>query len=204
MPQILSVKKAVRETVTIVMRPAESIDGWSIAFRAKSAAVNPDTKTATWLAREVSADDDEILVNSTVGFPLDGPFKVRIDNEVLQVTDGVGYFRDAGLDLEWSVERGVWGTTPATHSRRARVSIFTTPQMLLDNSTHGGVTVEDADTGVIELVFDAAMTAERPVGTYFWNLSRTDVGAERVIAEGVLYLLPSATSAFDEPPFHDA
>lgn len=204
MPQVFSIKKAIRETITIVMRPAESIDGWAIAFRAKSAAVNPDLKTETWLADDVSDDDDEILVNSTRGFPLDGPFKIRIDNEVLQVTDGVGYYANAGLDLEWSVERGVWGTTPAAHSRRARVSIFSTPQMLLDNGSHGGVTVEDADTGVIELVFDASMTAERPIGTYFWNLTRTDSGHERVIASGTLYLLPSATSAFDEPPLHNS
>ncbi len=204
MSQVFSIKKAIRETITIVMKPAESIDGWSLAFRAKSAAINPDTKTETWLATDVADDDDEILVNSTRGFPLYGPFKIRIDNEVMQVTDGVGYYSNAALDLEWSVERGIWGTTAAAHTKRARVTLFHTPQMLLDNGTHGGVTVEDADTGVIELVFDASMTAERPVGTYFWNLIRTDAGSERVIADGTLYLLPSATSAFDEPPLHDA
>jgi hypothetical protein len=201
---VVSIKKAVADNVTIQMRPAENIDGWNLSFRAKAAPVNPDLKTATWLAEDVADDDDTILVNSTVGFPLEGPFKIRIDNEVLQVTDGVGYFRNAGLDLEWSVERGVWGTTAADHVARARVALFSTPQMLLDNGDHGGVTVEDADTGVIRLDFAASFTAERPVGTYFWNLMRTDSGYERIIAEGVLYLLPSATSAFDEPPLHNA
>lgn len=204
MGQILSIRKGIRETITLALRPAESIDGWQLSFRGKANAKNPDTTTATWLARDVADDDDEILVNSTVGFPLNGPFKIRIDNEVLQVTDGVGYYRDAGLDLEWSVERGVWGTTPADHSMRARVSLFTTPQLLLDNGDHGGVTVLDADQGVVQLVFDASFTAERPVGTYFWNLFRTDEGEERVVADGVLYLMPSATSAFDEPPLHNA
>ena len=204
MSQIFSIKKAVKETITIVMKPAESIDGWAIAFRAKSNPVNPDTTTQTWLADDVSATADEIIVNSTKGWPLYGPFKVRINDEVLQVTDGVGYYSNAVLDREWSVERGVWGTTAAAHVKRARVTLFNIPQMLLDNGDHGGVTVEDADTGVIQIVFDASFTAERPVGTYHWNLSRTDAGYERVIADGTLYLLPTATSAFEEPPLHNS
>jgi hypothetical protein len=200
---VISIKKGVRETVTIEMRPPENIDGWLLEFRAKSNATNPNTKLETYLSEDIDADDDTIIVSTARDWPLYGPFKVRIDDEVMQVTTGVGYWSNGTINQEWVVERGVWGTPAVAHTKRARITLFQTPQMLLDNGTHGGVSVEDADVGIIELVFDASLTAERPVGAYFWNLKRTDAGAERVIAEGVMYLLPTATSAFDEPPLHN-
>jgi hypothetical protein len=199
--QTISIQKGVAESVTIVMKPAESVDGWNMSFRAKGSPTNPNTQVATILADAVSDAVTQIVVNTTRGFPLDGPFKVRVDNEVMQVTDGVQWYSQGQLNLIWTVERGAWGTTPAAHSRRARVTLFNLPQMLLDTGTHGGVSVEDADTGVILVTFDATFTAERPVGTYFWSLLRTDAGYERTLAEGTLYLLPGNTSAFEEPPF---
>jgi hypothetical protein len=200
----ISITKGVQESVSVQLTPSESVAGWSVAFRAKSSAVNPDTTTATILARDLAADATTILVNSTKNFPLDGPFKVRIDNEVLQVTDGVGWYTNGGLNLNWAVERGMWGTTAAAHAFKARVSLFTTPQMLLDTSDHGGVTVEDEDTGLFLLSFDSTFTGERPIGTYWWTLNRTDPGLERVLAAGLLYLLPNPTSAFTEPPLHNS
>lgn len=201
--QTITIQKGVAETVTIQLRPAENVAGWTLEFRAKGAATNPDTRTAAFLAGDVADDDDEIVVNTAKGFPVTGPYKVRIDDEVLQVTTGVDYYTESKVNLTWTVERGVWGTTAADHLKRARVSLFEVPQMLLDNGDNGGVTVEDEATGTIRLSFAALMTVERAAGTYWWNLRRIDSGFERTLAEGSIYLVPSTNSAFTEPPIHN-
>lgn len=209
----LTVRKGNQEVVTIRMRPAESLDGWLLEFRAKSAAVNPkvDATTAafpsvavaTYLTDDIDDETTQLSITTTRGFPLEGPFKVQVDNEIMQVTDGVGWYGNGELNTLWTVERGMWGTTAAEHLKRARVTLWYTPQILLDNGSHGGVSVIDADLGIIEVAFDATMTNERPVGTYWWNLRRTGTGYERTIAEGVLYLVPTVNSAFQEPPLHN-
>jgi hypothetical protein len=202
MPRVYTIGKGLDETVTIPVSPPQSIDGWTLEFRAKATAVNPDSTTSTVLYEDIDDETTAVTVARAVGFPYEGEFKIRIDNEVMQVTTGPALYADGRLNVQWVVERGVHGTTAAEHTARARVTLFSQPQMLLDNGDNGGVTVEDADVGVVSLRFDAAMTAERPAGTYFWTLRRTNAGFSQLVANGVLYLTPSPLSGLLEPPVH--
>lgn len=70
------------------------------------------------LADEVTASQTTIKVDSTEGFPEAAPFRVRIDDELLEVTE-IG---EAG----WQVERGAAGSTAADHAADADVELIPT------------------------------------------------------------------------------
>lgn len=200
-PQSIYVYHGEDATLTFRMRPTVSVSGWTLEFRAKSYATNPVSVT-TRLFEEISAVVTELTVEDAQDFPQSGEFKIRIDNEIMQVTTGPGYDTNATVNKEWIVERAVHGTTAATHEAKAKISLFTTPQLLLNNGSNGGVSITDAGAGLIAVTFDASFTSERPTGTYTWELRRTNSGSTYPIAHGLLYLLPSLLSALDGVPPH--
>lgn len=67
--------------------------------------VNPKTTTRP---TATTAAQTSITVASAAGFPTSGPYFVRVDNEILQVTAGQG-------TTTWTVARGQLGTTAAGH-----------------------------------------------------------------------------------------
>ncbi len=67
----------------------------------------------TTLSDAIGAGTNFFTVPSSTGFPTTFPFKVRIDNEILSVTNNV-----ANL---WSVDRGQDGTTAAGHAMGAAI-----------------------------------------------------------------------------------
>ena len=51
----------------------------------------------------------ELVVSSAAGLPTSGSFRIRIEEELLEVTAGQG-------TTTWTVTRGADGTTPASHA----------------------------------------------------------------------------------------
>ncbi|WP_460492584.1 multicopper oxidase domain-containing protein [Dactylosporangium cerinum] len=78
--------------------------------------VNPRTTTQTTSS---TAGQTTIAVASAAGFPTSGPYYVRIDNEVLQVTGGQG-------TTTWTVTRGQLGTAAAPHASGATLTALAT------------------------------------------------------------------------------
>ena len=70
----------------------------------------------TGLAAKTTAGQTTIEVASAPGFPEQAPFRIRIDDEFLDVLE-------TGED-GWKVERGVAGTTPAEHPEDANVELL--------------------------------------------------------------------------------
>ncbi len=197
-PQTFSVRQGDDTPVTIRMSPPQSIDGWVLQFRAKTAAFDPPGNF-TVLFEDVNDTATSIRVESGVGFPYRGDFSVRIDDEILYVSVGPNYYVDGRVERTWTVERGAHGTTPAEHLARARVERFVRPQILYDNGAHGGLTVEDADAGIITIDIGADVTAERPAGVYSWSVRRLDAGLKDTVASGYMHVLPAALSGLDTP-----
>ncbi|MEU7875202.1 multicopper oxidase domain-containing protein [Dactylosporangium sp. NPDC049140] len=78
--------------------------------------VNPKTTTQT---SATTAGQTTVAVASAAGFPASGPYYVRVDNEVLQVTGGQG-------TTTWTVARGQLGTTAAAHASGATITALAT------------------------------------------------------------------------------
>lgn len=201
-PQTVTIEQGTNASFTVAIYPPTSVAGWTLEFRAKGSAVNPPSPPVwTQLCEDMAAADTTLRVVARINrrLPMRGTFYIRIDNEILYVTQGYDYWTNGCYNYEWAIERGVWGTTPAAHVTSARIELFTVSQLLLDNGSHGGVVVEDEDNGVVSVNFDPTFTANRPAGTYWWVLMRTDTGSAHKVANGLLYLTPSATSALQEP-----
>jgi hypothetical protein len=95
----------------------------------------------TLAAAITTVGQTSITVASNSGFPA-ANFRVRIDDELLLVT--------ANPSTSWTVERGVEGTTAATHSNGATVTHVLTKAGLETWSRESGqmldATVDDGDT----------------------------------------------------------
>lgn len=72
---------------------------------------NPTTDLAGAINNSVTS----IVVDSNLGFPYPGPFRILIDNEQMQVTGGSN-------TTTWTVIRAVDGTAAASHSDEAAVT----------------------------------------------------------------------------------
>lgn len=98
-------------------------------------AENFSNNFSTTLAAGIDADDDPITVASSTGAPA-ANFRIKIDNEYLLVT--------AVSHPNWTVTRGIEGSTPATHSSGAPVTHVLTAggltQAMSENG--GGITQE--------------------------------------------------------------
>lgn len=70
---------------------------------------------ATTLAAGIAETDTTLVVSSRVGFPDRAVFRIRVDDELILVTGG------ASTD-SWTVQRGIEGTTPASHGNGAEVT----------------------------------------------------------------------------------
>jgi len=68
----------------------------------------------TTLSGSMTATQTTISVPSATGFPTNGAFRVRVDDEDMMVTGGQG-------TTMWTVVRGVAGTTATTHASGASV-----------------------------------------------------------------------------------
>jgi len=68
----------------------------------------------TTLSGAMTATQTTITVASASGFPTNGAFRIRVDDEDMTVTGGQG-------TTTWTVARGVSGTTAATHASGASV-----------------------------------------------------------------------------------
>ena len=69
----------------------------------------------TELVSPVDADDTQLTVKASDGFPEAGRFGIRIGDEQLTVSQIKG--------TQWLVSRGIEGTTPAIHSKEARIDL---------------------------------------------------------------------------------
>jgi hypothetical protein len=89
----------------------------------------------TTLSGAMSASQTTLSVSSATGFP-SATFKIRIDDEVMNVTGGFG-------TTTWTVTRGVSGTTAASHVTSQTViwDDANTPGMILWNTTTKTLTV---------------------------------------------------------------
>jgi len=67
-----------------------------------------------------SASETSITVVSNTGFPTSGPFEVRVDNELLLVTD---VQINADSSAKWTAERGMGGTTGQPHAAGAPIGL---------------------------------------------------------------------------------
>lgn len=70
----------------------------------------------TLLADECSRRDEAVRVDSSAGFPEEPPFRVRINDELLDVVGMEG--------TEWQVERGAADTLPSEHDEAAVVELL--------------------------------------------------------------------------------
>lgn len=72
------------------------------------------TISTTYLSDAIDATTTTITVDTIVGFPTTAPFNIRVDSEVMTVTDGAG-------STTWTVKRGVEDTVAAAHAKAASV-----------------------------------------------------------------------------------
>jgi Tfp pilus assembly protein PilV len=76
-----------------------------------------DSGTATTLGGNLSSTATTLTVTSAAGFPANAEFRVKIGSEILLVTAG------GSGTTSWTVERGADGTTAATQSAGAPVTL---------------------------------------------------------------------------------
>ena len=87
-----------------IMTVNVTLEGLALTDAAGRSRLFPDTL----LAEELSETDETVNVDSFAGFPEATPFRVRVNNELIDVV---------GMDgNNWRVERGAAGTFPAEHS----------------------------------------------------------------------------------------
>src|SRR6184192_3097894 len=80
-------------------------------------SVGPDRFSNNWqttLNGAINNSTTSIVVTTALGSPNPGPFRILIDNELMQVTGGYG---TTGL----TVARGMEGSSPASHSNLANI-----------------------------------------------------------------------------------
>jgi hypothetical protein len=112
--------------------------------------VNPKTTTRT---SATTAGQTSITVASASGFPPagGGNYYIRIDNEVLQVTGGQG-------TTTWTVQRGLLGTTAATHASGATVTA-------LASDWYAGFTALPAGAQNLKVAYKGKTCANTTTGT---------------------------------------
>jgi len=79
------------------------------------AAYRADTAPQTALAAPVDLASTSVTVASAAGFPTLAPYRVAVGGEVMLVTAGAG-------TTQWTVTRGLDGTTAGVHSAGATVT----------------------------------------------------------------------------------
>ena len=72
------------------------------------------TISSTVLSDAIDAGATSITVDTIVGFPTTAPFNIRVDDEVMTVTDGAG-------TTTWTVTRGIEDTVAVAHADAAIV-----------------------------------------------------------------------------------
>jgi hypothetical protein len=72
------------------------------------------TISTTVLSGAIDAAATSITVDTIAGFPATAPFNIRVDDEVMTVTDGAG-------TTTWTVVRGVENTSAVAHAKAASV-----------------------------------------------------------------------------------
>jgi type II secretory pathway pseudopilin PulG len=80
-------------------------------------AYRADDAPATTLGGGISAGATTLTVTSATGFPETGEFRVKIDDEIVLVTEG------GSSSTTWTVTRGKDGTTAAAHNAGAAVTL---------------------------------------------------------------------------------
>jgi hypothetical protein len=69
-----------------------------------------------------------------------------------------------------------------------------TTTLNLDNSTHGGVTVDDPDVGLFTVTFAASLTRSVSPQSFVWYFRRVDSGHNVVCKWGGFDILPSPSA----------
>ncbi|MEV0820723.1 hypothetical protein [Nonomuraea rubra] len=92
------------------------------------AATEREPRSAT-LLDAVTADAGLLHVGAASAFPAEGPFRVRVEEEIVEVTavSAVRFTTGGGVqgpDAGFSVTRGVEGTAAAAHARGAEVELI--------------------------------------------------------------------------------
>jgi hypothetical protein len=126
----------------------------------------------TTLAAVVSDSQTSIAVAAAVGFPASGTYYVLVDSEILHVTGGAG-------TASWTVARGEFGTTPASHASDAPVyqaTVLEAPCSAADTTIvvqDGSLFPQDAArTPYCVLVESEVMTVTSGAGTTALTVSR--------------------------------
>ena len=113
---------------------------------------------ATTLNGVVAAGDATITVNSTTGFPTTGNFRIRIDNEILLVTNISGTL--------WSVNRAVEAAsgvqTAAAHANNAAITqdFSNTIQLELNRAIYMDERRRERSARFAQVATDFAVLAE--------------------------------------------
>lgn len=95
-----------------VMNVSITLEGVAMADAARRTRLFP----TTLLTEDCSRRDDVVRVDSTAGFPEAAPFRIRIQNELLDVV--------AIEDGDWQVERGVAATFSDSHEAEDVVELL--------------------------------------------------------------------------------
>lgn len=145
----------------------------------------------TILDAAIGSGDSSLSVADAAGFPTDGVFRIRIDNEIIRV--------DSVSGTTFNVTRGQEGTATADHVRGSQVAAIVTehgftriltergypmvqerpPYRIADSSDNiltssdfieddvaGTMTITDHDDGPITLYHEAFATSEKVAGIY--------------------------------------
>ncbi len=149
-----------------ITNPSDVMDDATVAIN--------KLQTETFLLNAINATDTTLHVDAA-GFPTATPFKVKIFNEVIQV-DGVAKLRDGTTN--WTVTRGVDGTTAAPHVMSALVK----PLGPAITASQTSLTVENTvgfpDTYPFrlrignEIVTVTGKQSTNPNGTTTWSVIR--------------------------------
>ncbi|MEV0623794.1 hypothetical protein AB0I81_61485 [Nonomuraea sp. NPDC050404] len=160
---------AARETTTFTTATWQTVMEFQRYASLPDAAVQRDPGTAT-LTEGVTAEADTLRAEPAAAFPSDPPFRIRVDDEVLEVTaigasakggagsgagggaegvkgGGFGVVRRAGVEL--SVARGVEGTGAAAHEQGAGVELVRWSDRLLPAQARFYERYAEPITGVV-------------------------------------------------------
>lgn len=64
-------------------------------------------------------------------------------------------------------------------------------RLTLDNAGNGGISITNASNGVFAVAITAAQTVALGVGSFVWDIWRTDNGANDLLASGTLIITGS-------------
>lgn len=112
-----------------------------------------------------------MTVTSNTGFPTTTPFLVRVDNEIIRVTDATS--------TTWTIERGANGTTPAAHANAANVTelrhqLFTLSKGNFNNNLDQIQTLEYLTSLQIDWRYAVPDSGTAPTTTLAAAISSTD------------------------------